>query len=256
MQFFISLYFLIFLFFPIFILFFNAIQAFWINFWLKATSPVALCTYQVSFSLSFIACIINTLIGFLIAWVLIRYKFPGKKIFDTIIDLPFSIPTSVAGLSFYAIYGNKGWIGNFLVKKGIYIIFSKFGILFVMIFVSFPFVIRSLQPALLEIDRKIEEAAWSLGANSWLTFTKVLFPILLPALFTGMVLSFSRCIGEYGAIVLISSNSPLKDLITPVLIFQCLEQYDYTGATVLGSVLLFLCFCFFFLINIFYNYLK
>ena len=166
------------------------------------------------------------------------------------IDLPFSLPTSVAGLSFCAIYGSKGWFGTFLLHHGIQIVFTKLGILLAMIFVSFPFGIRSVQPVLLDMDKQLEEAAWCLGATPWRTFSKIVWPTLIPAILTGMVLSFSRCIGEYGSIVLLSSNFPFKDLITPVLIFQCLEQYDYTGATVLGSVLLFFCFFFFLIVNI------
>ena len=251
MRVFISLYFLTFLVFPILVLFSTSLGTFFETFWSKATAPVALCTYQLSFSLSFIACLINTFFGFIVAWVLVRYHFPGQKIVDAMIDLPFSLPTSVAGLSFCAIYGSKGWFGAFLVKNGIQVVFTKLGILLAMIFVSFPFVIRSVQPVLIEIDKQLEEAAWCLGATSWQTFLKILLPALVQALFTGMVLSFSRCIGEYGSIVLLSSNFPFKDLITPVLIFQCLEQYDYTGATVFGSVLLFFCFIFFFFVNIF-----
>nr|YP_009519103.1 Sulfate ABC transporter permease subunit CysT [Callipsygma wilsonis]AYC65000.1 Sulfate ABC transporter permease subunit CysT [Callipsygma wilsonis] len=248
----ISIYFLIFLIFPIFILFSGAINTFSENFWSKAFSPIALCTYNLSFSLSFIACFINTFFGFLIAWVLIRYDFPGKKLFDSVLDLPFALPTSVAGLSFCALYSSKGWFGKFLIKNGIQVIFSKLGILLAMIFVSFPFVIRSVQPALLNIDKKLEEAAWCLGATPWQTFSKIIWPTLTPSFLTGMILSFSRCIGEYGSIVLLSSNFPFKDLITPVLIVQCIEQYDYVGATILGSVLLFFCFLFFLLVNIFY----
>nr|YP_009519600.1 Sulfate ABC transporter permease subunit CysT [Udotea argentea]AYC65566.1 Sulfate ABC transporter permease subunit CysT [Udotea argentea] len=245
MRFLIYFYFLTFLIFPIIILFSKSLSMFFDNFWLKAFTPVALCTYQLSFSLAFIACLINTFFGFIVAWVLVRYTFPGKKIFDVFIDLPFALPTSVTGLSFCALYGSKGWFGRF----GIQIIFTKLGILLAMIFVSLPFVIRSVQPILLEINKQLEEAAWCLGATSWQTFVKILWPTLIPAIFTGMILSFSRCIGEYGSIVLLSSNFPFKDLITPVLIFQCLEQYDYISATIFGSVLLFFCFCFFLLSN-------
>nr|YP_009519506.1 Sulfate ABC transporter permease subunit CysT [Rhipiliopsis peltata]AYC65470.1 Sulfate ABC transporter permease subunit CysT [Rhipiliopsis peltata] len=250
MRIFIGLYFLTFLLFPIGVLFSTSLGILATNFWSKAFTPVALCTYQLSFSLSLLACLINSFFGFLVAWVLVRYNFPGKKIFDGILDLPFALPTSVAGLSFCAIYGSKGWLGEFLIKNGIQVVFTKLGILLAMIFVSFPFVIRSVQPVLIEVDKQLEEAAWCLGANSWQTFLKILWPTVAPALLTGMVLSFSRCIGEYGSIVLLSSNFPFKDLITPVLIFQCLEQYDYTGATVFGSVLLFFCFVFFLLVNI------
>nr|AYC64629.1 Sulfate ABC transporter permease subunit CysT [Halimeda minima] len=250
MRIFISFYFLTFLVFPIVVLFGTSLKLSGVEFISQAFTPVALCTYQLSFSLSLIACLINTFFGFLIAWVLVRYDFPGKKIFDAMIDLPFSLPTSVAGLSFCAIYGSKGWFGSFLFHHGIQIVFTKLGILLAMIFVSFPFGIRSVQPVLLEMDKKLEEAAWCLGATPWQTFSKILWPGFAPALLTGMVLSFSRCIGEYGSIVLLSSNFPFKDLITPVLIFQCLEQYDYTGATVLGSVLLLFCFFIFLIVNI------
>ena len=249
-QIFLCNYFFIFLILPIFLLFSTSLGTFFENFWLKATTPIAICTYQVSFSLSLIACLINTFFGFLVAWVLVRYHFPGQKILDAMIDLPFSLPTAVAGLSFSVIYGSKGWLGHFLSQLGIQVVFTKLGVLLAMIFVSFPFVIRSVQPVLMEIDQQLEEAAWGLGATSWQTFLQILWPTVMPALLTGMVLSFSRCIGEYGAIILLSSNFPLKDLITPVLIFQCLEQYDYTGATILGSVLLFFCFFFFFFVNI------
>lgn len=249
MRFFVSLYFLTFLVLPIFILFSTSIGTFSDVFWSKATAPVALCAYQLSFSLSFAACFINTFFGFLIAWVLTRYQFPGQKVLDALIDLPFSLPTSVAGLSFCAIYGSKGWFGEFLMSHGIQIVFTKLGILLAMIFVSFPFVVRSLQPVLAELDKQLEEAAWSLGATPWQTFLKIIWPAITPALLTGMILSFSRCIGEYGAIVLLSSNFAFKDLITPVLIFQCLEQYDSIGATILGTVLLFCCFFLFLLMN-------
>ena len=246
MRFFICCYFFSFLVFPIIILFSSALNLFFDNFWSKAFAPVALCTYQLSFSLAFVACLINTFFGFIIAWAFVRYNFPGKKVFDVIVDLPFALPTSIAGFSLCTIYGSKGWLGRF----GIPIIFTKLGMILVMIFVSLPFVVRSVQPVLIEINKQLEEAAWCLGATSWQTFLKILWPTLSPALFTGMILSFSRCIGEYGALVLMSSNFPFKDLMTSVLIFQCLEQYDYTGATVYGSVLLFFCFCLFLLGNL------
>nr|BBD21570.1 sulfate transport protein [Rhipidosiphon lewmanomontiae] len=253
MRFFIFLYFFTFLLFPIIFLFSKSVGfAFFDTFLERAFTPVALCTYQLSFSLAFFTCILNTFFGFIIAWVLVRYTFPGKRILDAVVDLPFALPTSVAGLTLCTIYGSKSWFGNF----GIQIVFTKLGILLAMIFVSLPFVVRSVQPVLIGINRQFEEAAWCLGATSWQTFLKVIWPTLLPALFTGMILSFSRCIGEYGSIVLLSSNFALKDLVTSVLIFQCLEQYDYTGATVLGSVLLFFCFFLFFLANLVLTYFK
>lgn len=208
------------------------------NFWELATQPIAISAYLVTLSMAFVACLCNTFFGFILAWVLVRYKFPGKKALDAAIDLPFALPTSVAGLTLATVYGDQGWIGNIFSKLGIQIIFTRSGIALAMIFVSFPFVVRTLQPVLQEMETELEEAAWSLGASSWKTFRKVIFPTLLPSLLTGMTLAFSRAVGEYGSIVLVSSNIPFKDLIAPVLIFQNLEQYDSIGATVIGTVML------------------
>lgn len=208
------------------------------EFFKKATEPIALSAYSITISMAFFACIFNLIFGFILAWVLVRYNFPGKKILDIAIDLPFALPTSVAGLTLATVYSEKGWIGVILAHFGIQIVFTKLGIIIAMIFVSFPFVVRTLQPILQEIEKELEEAAWSLGASSWNTFLKVVFPPLIPAILTGTTLAFSRAIGEYGSVVLISSNFPLKDLIASVLIFQYLEQYDYIGATVIGTVVL------------------
>ena len=252
MRFFIYCYFFTFLVFPIMVLFFTSLSTFFTIFWSKVFTSVALCTYQLSFCLAFFACLINAFFGFIVAWVLVRYNFFGKKIFDAIVDLPFALPTSVTGLSLCIIYSSTGWFE----KIGVSIVFTKFGILLAMVFVSLPFVIRCVQPALLKINRQFEEAAWCLGANSYETFSKVLWPALIPTLVTGMILSFSRSIGEYGAIVLLSSNFAFKDLVTSVLIVQCLEQYDYIGSTIYGSVLIFLCFCLFLLGNLILLLLK
>ena len=209
------------------------------SFLYRATDEVALSAYFVTFSMASLACILNTIFGFLIAWVLVRYKFPGKKFLDIAIDLPFALPTSVAGFTLVNIYSDKGIIGSLLSKWNIQIVFTRLGIVIAMIFVSFPFIIRTLQPALETLEREYEQAAWVLGASPWKTFYSVILPILLPSLLTGFTLSFSRAIGEYGSIVIISSNFPLKDLIASVFIFQCLEQYDYIGATIIGTVMLF-----------------
>lgn len=206
----------------------------------KAFEPVALSAYSTTISMAFIACLINTVFGFIIAWILTRYNFPGKKLIDASIDLPFALPTSVAGLTLVTIYSDQGWIGRILKEFGIQVTFSKIGVVIAMIFVSFPFVVRSIQPVLQEMEKELEEVAWSLGASPWKTFKKVVFPTLLPATLTGSTLAFSRAIGEYGSIVIISSNFPFKDLIASVLIFQSLEQYDYIGATVIGTVALLL----------------
>ena len=256
MNIFINFYLLSFLILPIIILFSKSLGIFGQFFWERATAPVAICAYQLSFNLSLTACLINTFFGLIVVWVVTRYNFPGKKLFNAIIDLPFCLPTSVAGLSIFAIYNSKSWIGRFLLKYNIHILFTKWSLLLAMIFVSFPFSIRSIQPIFEQIDKKLEEAAFCLGASSWQTFIKIIWPTLIPGVLTGMVLSFSRCIGEYGAIVILSSNFPFKDLVAPVLIFQCLEQYDYVGATILGSVLIFFCFSLFLFVNIFQNFLK
>ncbi|KAG2429903.1 hypothetical protein HXX76_010683 [Chlamydomonas incerta] len=204
----------------------------------RATEPVAMHAYYVTFSCSLIAAAINCVFGFILAWVLVRYNFAGKKILDAAVDLPFALPTSVAGLTLATVYGDEFFIGQFLQAQGVQVVFTRLGVVIAMIFVSFPFVVRTMQPVMQEIQKEMEEAAWSLGASQWRTFTDVVLPPLLPALLTGTALAFSRALGEFGSIVIVSSNFAFKDLIAPVLIFQCLEQYDYVGATVIGTVLL------------------
>ena len=238
--FFTLFYFVFMLILPIFSLLNTASKNLFDNFWETATEPVALSAYTVTISMAFFACIFNAFFGFIYAWVLVRYNFAGKPLLDAAVDLPFALPTSVAGLTLATVYSDQGWIGSFLSNFGIEIVFTKLGILVAMIFVSFPFVVRTLQPVLQEMEIELEEASWSLGASPWKTFQKVIFPPLIPAILTGLTLAFSRAIGEYGSIVIVSSNIPLKDLIASVLIFQNLEQYDYTRATVIGTVVLLL----------------
>ncbi|HEY9742656.1 MAG TPA: sulfate ABC transporter permease subunit CysT [Coleofasciculaceae cyanobacterium] len=209
-----------------------------INFWKIATSPVALSTYDVTFVTAFIAALINGVFGILIAWVLVRYDFPFKRIIDAAIDLPFALPTSVAGLTLATVYSDNGWIGSLLSPFGIKVAFTRLGVCIAMIFISLPFVVRTLQPVLQEMEKEIEEAAWSLGASQWQTFWSVILPPLMPAVLTGVALGFSRAVGEYGSVVIVAANVPFKDLIASVLIIQRLEQYDYSGATVIGVVLL------------------
>jgi sulfate transport system permease protein len=204
----------------------------------RALDPIAISAYTLTLKMAFFAAFINTIFGFIITWVLTRYNFFGKKYLDAAVDLPFALPTSVAGLTLTTVYGETGWIGNLLHQGNIQIVFTQYGVLLAMIFVSFPFVIRTLQPVLQEIEISLEEAAWSLGANSWETFFKIILPTLWPAIITGFTLSFSRALGEFGSIVMISSNLPLKDLVASVLIYQSLEQYDYLGASVIGIVVL------------------
>ena len=209
-----------------------------IDFWRIATSPVALATYDVTFVTALIAALINGVFGLLIAWVLVRYNFPLKRFSDAAIDLPFALPTSVAGLTLATVYSNNGWIGSLLAPFGIKVAFTRLGVGVAMLFISLPFVVRALQPVLQEMEHEIEEAAWSLGASKWQTFWRVVLPPLMPALLTGVALAFSRAVGEYGSVVIVASNIPYQDLIASVLIIQRLEQYDYSGATVIGTVLL------------------
>jgi sulfate transport system permease protein len=223
---------------PLSALFFLIFQNNWQEIVEKATDSIAVSAYCLTIEMAFYAALINTIFGFIITWILTRYNFIGKKFLDAAIDLPFALPTSVAGLTLATVYGEQGWIGNFFHFFGIQIVFTKFGVLLAMIFVSFPFVIRTLQPVLQEVESSLEEAAWSLGASSWQTFLRIILPTLWPAIFTGFTLSFSRALGEFGSIVMISSNLPLKDLVASVLIYQSLEQYDYLGASVIGTVVL------------------
>ena len=210
------------------------------EFWRIATSPIALSTYEVTFVTALVAALINGVFGVLIAWVLVRYDFPFKRIIDAAIDLPFALPTSVAGLTIATVYSDNGWIGSLLAPFGIKIAFTRLGVGIAMIFISLPFVVRTLQPVLQEMEHEVEEAAWCLGASQWQTFWRVVLPPLFPAILTGVALGFSRAVGEYGSVVIVASNIPFKDLIASVLIIQRLEQYDYSGATVIGTVLLLL----------------
>lgn len=226
------------LFLPVSAMFLKASTVGPVKFWSIATSPIALATYNITFTTSLIAALINGVFGTLIAWVLVRYDFPLKRFVDASVDLPFALPTAVAGLTLATVYSQNGWIGSLFAPFGIKIAFTRLGVGIAMIFISLPFVIRTVQPVLAEMEKETEEAAWSLGASDWQTFQRVILPPLLPAILTGVALGFSRAVGEYGSVVIVSSNTPFKDLIAPVLIFQRLEQYDYAGATVIGMVLL------------------
>lgn len=214
------------------------------QFWAIATDPVAIATYKITFGAALLAAVFNGFVGFIVAWVLERYDFPGKKWFDAAIDLPFALPTAVAGLTLATIYSETGWIGflfspdNPNAPLKVRIAFTSTGVWVAMLFISLPFVVRTLQPVLREIEPELEEAAWSLGASPWQTFSRVLFPPLLPATITGVTLGFARAVGEFGSIVLIASNIPFEDMVASVLIFQKLEQYDFEGATVIGTTML------------------
>jgi sulfate/thiosulfate transport system permease protein len=208
------------------------------EFWEKATSDIALSAYDVTFVTAIFAALINGIFGTLLAWVLVRYDFPGRRIIDAAVDLPFALPTAVAGITLATVYSPNGWIGQLFEPFGIQIAFTRTGVFIAMVFISLPFVVRTLQPVMQEMEKEVEEASHCLGATDWQTFWRVIFPPLIPPILTGVVLGFSRAVGEFGSIVIIASNIPFQDLIAPILIFQRLEEYDYVGATVIGTVLL------------------
>lgn len=222
----------------------------WPAFVEAVTSPRVLASYRLTFGASLIAAGINAGFGLLVAWVLVRYRFPGKKIVDAFVDLPFALPTAVAGIALAAIYSKTGWIGQFTEPLGIKIAFSRLGVLIALTFIGLPFVVRTVQPVLEDLEPELEEAAASLGANRWETFRRVLLPPLYPSLLTGFALAFARALGEYGSVVFISGNMPMKTEITPLLIITKLEQYDYAGATAIAVVMLTASFALLLLINL------
>jgi sulfate transport system permease protein len=207
-------------------------------FWNAISAPRVVASYRLSFGTSLIAASINAVFGLILAWVLVRYQFWGKRIVDALIDLPFALPTAVSGISFTAIYAKNGWVGHLLEPYGIKVAFTPLGILIALIFIGLPFVVRTVQPILEDLETEFEEAASSLGANRWQIFRKVLFPILTPALLTGFALAFARAVGEYGSVVFIAGNIPMVSEITPLLIITKLEQYDYAGATAIALTML------------------
>jgi len=217
--------------------------------WELATSERAVASYKLSFGASAIAASLNAFFGLIVAWVLVRYPFPGRELVDAIVDLPFALPTAVGGIALTAIYSSKGWVGSKLEAVGIKAAFSPLGVVIALTFVGLPFVVRTVQPILQEIDVDQEEAAATLGADRWTTFRRVVLPPLLPAIITGFAMSFARALGEYGSVVFISGNMPYKTEITPLLIMTKLEQFDYTGATALALVMLLASFVMLLLIN-------
>ncbi|GMV31777.1 MAG: sulfate ABC transporter permease subunit CysT [Rhodanobacteraceae bacterium] len=210
--------------------------------WATLTSAPVLAALRLSFGAALLAAFVNAAVGLLVAWVLVRYTFPGRRLFDALVDLPFALPTAVAGIALTALYAPKGWIGTWLVPLGIKVAFTPLGVLVAMIFVGFPFVVRTVQPVLESLDRDVEEAATTLGASRWQTFTRVLFPLLLPALLTGFALALARAVGEYGSVIFIAGNIPLKSEILPLVIVKQLEQYNYAGAAAVGIAMLALSF--------------
>ena len=229
----------------------KAFSGSWEHLWKAVTAPRVLASYQLSFGAAALASLINGLFGYLTAWVLTRYRFPGRRVLDALIDLPFALPTAVAGIALTALYAPNGWVGALLAKAGVQAAFNRLGILIALIFIGFPFVVRTLQPVILSLAQEVEEAAAVLGATRFQTFRRVVFPATLPALLTGITLSFGRGVGEYGSIVFISGNLPFKTEITPLLIVSKLEQYDYQGAAGIGLVMLLTSFAILGLVNAF-----
>lgn len=235
---------------PLSALLLNSTGLTWEKFWDVATDPRVLASYKVSLLTAAAAGLIDAFLGLLLAWVLVRYDFPGKKLFDAMIDLPFALPTAVAGVSLTAIYSANGWIGALLEPLGIKIAFTPIGITLALMFIGIPFVVRTVQPVLQELDAEVEEAAATLGAGRFKTFRSVILPELLPPLITGFALAFARGIGEYGSVVFISGNMPMKTEIAPLLIMSKLEQFDYAGATAVALILLLISFVLLLLINL------
>ena len=210
----------------------------WAQFIQAVTEPRVMASYKLTFGASLVAALLNSFFGAVVAWVLIRYEFPGKKILDALVDLPFALPTAVAGITLTALYAPNGWIGSRLEPLGIKVAYTPLGIIIALTFIGLPFVVRTLQPVLESLDPEMEKAAVSFGASRWYTVTRVVLPTLLPAWITGVSLSFARAVGEYGSVVFIAGNMPMKTEITPLLIITKLEQYDYAGATSIGVVML------------------
>ena len=234
---------------PLSALVFKTLNLTWEQFWHAVTAPRVVASYKLTFGASLIAATVNAFFGMLLAWVLVRYQFFGKKIIDALIDLPFALPTAVAGISLTALLAGNGWVGQYLEPLGIQLAFNRNGVLIALIFIGLPFVVRTVQPILEDIEKELEEAATCLGATRWQTFSRVIFPALAPALLTGFAMAFARAIGEYGSVIFIAGNMPMVSEITPLIIISKLEQYDYAGATAVALVMLCAAFVMLLLIN-------
>lgn len=221
----------------------------WDQFISAVTEPRVLASYRLSFGASLIAALLNTFFGFIVAWVLVRYEFVGKKFIDALVDLPFALPTAVAGITLSALYARNGWIGSWLDEYGIKIAYTPAGVVVALTFIGLPFVVRTVQPVLDDFEKEVEEAAATLGASRLQTFIYIILPALLPALLTGFALAFARAIGEYGSVIFIAGNLPMVSEITPLLIITKLEQYDYAGATSIAVVMLIISFLLLLMIN-------
>ncbi len=222
----------------------------WGEFISTVTEPRVLASYKVTFGAAMIAAVINSIFGVLVAWVLVRYRFPGRRMVDALVDLPFALPTAVAGITLATIYSPNGWVGRYLEPHGIKVAFTPLGIILAMTFIGLPFVVRTVQPVIEEIEMELEEAAVCLGANRWQTLSRVIFPVLLPSILTGFALSFARGVGEYGSIIFIAGNMPMVSEITPLLIITKLEQFDYRGATAIACVMLLTSFLMLLVVNL------
>ena len=234
---------------PIVALFFKTFELTWEQFWTAVSAPRVVASYKLTFGASLLAAFVNLVFGLLVAWVLVRYQFPGKKIEDALVDLPFALPTAVAGISLTALLAGNGWVGQFMEPLGIQLAFNPNGIVIALIFIGLPFVVRTVQPVLEDSEKELEEAATSLGASRWQIFYKVLLPTITPALLTGFAMAFARALGEYGSVIFIAGNMPMVSEITPLIIIGKLEQYDYAGATAVAVVMLFFAFIMLLVIN-------
>jgi sulfate transport system permease protein len=234
---------------PLTALVFKTLNLTWDQFWAAISSPRVVASYQLTFGASLLAASVNVVFGLLVAWVLVRYDFPGKKFADALVDLPFALPTAVAGIALTALLAGNGWIGQFLEPMGIELAFKPGGVVIALIFIGLPFVVRTVQPVLEDTEKELEEAATCLGATRWQTFWMVIFPAIAPALLTGFAMAFARAIGEYGSVIFIAGNMPMVSEITPLIIIGKLEQYDYAGATAVALVMLVISFALLLLIN-------
>lgn len=222
----------------------------WDQFFAAVTSDRVMASYKLSFGGALIAASLNVVFGMLVAWVLVRYSFPGRRLVDALVDLPFALPTAVAGIALTAIYAPNGWVGQYLEPLGLKVAFTPLGVIVALTFVSLPFVVRTVQPVLQDVEAELEEAAACLGANRWQTFYKIIFPAIMPALLTGFALALARAVGEFGSVIFIAGNIPMVSEITPLLIIAKLEQYDYAGATAIASVMLMVSFVMLLVINL------
>jgi sulfate transport system permease protein len=234
---------------PLSALVFKTFTLTWDEFWAAVTGPRVMASYRLTFGASLIAALVNVVFGLLVAWVLVRYQFFGKKLVDALVDLPFALPTAVAGISLTALLAGNGWVGQYFEPMGIQLAFNPNGIVIALIFIGLPFVVRTVQPVLEDAEKELEEAASCLGASRWQTFKHIIFPSIAPALLTGFAMAFARAIGEYGSVIFIAGNMPMISEITPLIIIGKLEQYDYAGATAVATVMLVISFILLLIIN-------